>query len=359
MPAKPEPAAPLSAAPLSAAPLSAAPLSAAPSSPAPLTTAVIIATYNRPDRVRDCLDHLARQSTAPDRVIVVDSSPDARTERVVRDFPDVLYARNPMGRGRTPESRQIGYSMTREDIVAFLDDDANAWPDWLEQLLARYDSPEVAGVGGSALNGVPGERRAGIGSIGLLLPDGRLTGNFAADPGRDIDVDHLLGANMSFRRTAIDDIGGIYGDYPGTCLREESDLALRIRTRGHRLVYTPAAVVDHLPGEYAKGKRFDRRYVFYANRNSVVLLSRVYGMDAPILRRFLVTAARETLHDVRRAVKGLLEIRRTGPGRAVRTFLGGLSRGAVVAAGVAAGFPAARRAIRDDRARQSALRTDA
>ncbi|MEA5153889.1 glycosyltransferase family 2 protein [Raineyella sp.] len=326
---------------------------------APLSAAVVIATYNRPDRVRDCLDHLARQSTAPDRVIVVDSSPDARTERVVRDFPGVLYARNPMGRGRTPESRQIGYSMTREDIVAFLDDDANAWPDWLEQLLARYDSPGIGGVGGSALNGVPGERQAGIGSIGLLLPDGRLTGNFAADPGHDVDVDHLLGANMSFRRSAIEEIGGIYGDYPGTCLREESDLALRIRARGHRLVYTPAAVVDHLPGEYAKGKRFDRRYVFYANRNSVVLLSRVYGTDAPVVRRFVVTAAREVIHDLRRAARGALAIREVGPRRAIRTVLGGLSRGGVVAAGVVAGFPAARRAVRRDRARQSAMRADA
>lgn len=320
-----------------------------------LSVAVVIATYNRPDRVRECLSHLAQQSITPDRIVVVDSSADNRTERAVRDFPGVQYARNPMGRGRTPESRQIGCSLTREDIVAFLDDDANAWADWLEQLLARYESSDVGGVGGAALNGVPGEREAGIGSIGLLLPDGRLTGNFAADPGRDVEVDHLLGANMSFRRAAIDAIGGIYGNYPGTCLREESDLALRIKNAGYRLVFTPDAVVDHLPGDYAKGRRFDRRYVYYANRNNVVLLCRVYGMDAPIVRRFVVTAGREAADDIRRGINGLLGARSTGSRRAARTFLGGLSRGAVVLAGVAVGFPAAQRATRQDRARQSAL----
>lgn len=323
-----------------------------------LTAVVVIPTFNRPDRVRECLSHLARQSVRPDRIIVVDSSPDARTEAVVREFPEVVYVRNPMGRGRTPESRNIGYSLTQEDIVAFLDDDANARPDWLAQILTRYADPEVAGVGGSALNGIPGERRSGLGSIGLILPDGRLTGNFAADPGRDLDVDHLLGANMSFRRTAIEEVGGIYGDYPGTCLREESDLALRIRVLGHRLIYTPEAIVDHLPGEYAKGRRFDRRYVFYANRNSVVLLARVYGLDAPILRRFLMTAWREVMVDVRRGLRGPLSAPEIGVAKACRTFLGGLSRAAVVMAGVVAGFPAARRAVSADRARQAARRAE-
>ena len=118
---------------------------------------------------------------------------------------------------------------------------------------------------------------------------------------------------MSFRRSAIVEVGGIYGDYPGTCLREESDLALRIAKAGHRLVYTPDAVVDHLPGEYAKGKRFDRRYVYYANRNSVVLLARVYGMDAPIVRRFLGTATREVIGELRRGLRGALSIGSVGP----------------------------------------------
>ncbi len=164
----------------------------------------------------------------------------------------VTYVRNPMGRGHTAESRAIGVSLCSEDIIAFLDDDANARPDWLVEILRRYDQRSVAGVGGSALNGYPGEREEGLGSIGCLLPDGRMTGHFAADPGRDVDVDHLLGANMSYRRAAIDQVGGIRGGYPGTCLREESDLALRVAKSGGRLVYTPDAIVDHLPANTRK-----------------------------------------------------------------------------------------------------------
>ena len=315
-----------------------------------LTIAVVIPTYNRPGRVVDCLRHLEQQSQRPERIVVVDSSSDNRTRDALRAFPHVVYARNPLGRGHTAESRAIGVSLCSEDVIAFLDDDANARTDWLVELVRRYDDATVDGVGGSALNGYPGEREEGIGSIGLLLPDGRLTGFFASDPGRDVDVDHLLGANMSFRRRAIEAVGGIHGGYPGTCLREESDLALRVRQQGGRLVYTPDAIVDHLPGEYAKGKRFDRRYVYFANRNTVVLLGRVYGMGSPIVGRYLGLASREVLDELRRSVRALSSAPRVGATATARTMVGGVTRAAAVAAGVAVGFPAAMTGIRRDRA---------
>ncbi|MDL9978271.1 glycosyltransferase family 2 protein [Microbacterium candidum] len=312
------------------------------------TVAVVIPTYNRPDRVRDCLAHLALQTRRPDRIVVVDSSDQPGTCAVVEENPGVLYVRNPLGRGTTPEARAIGVSLCREDVIAFLDDDANARADWLERILSRYADPTVDGVGGCALNGIPGEREGGVGEIGLILPDGRLTGNFAADPGRDVEVDHLLGANMSFRRSAIERAGGIRGGYPGTCLREESDIALRIRRLGGRLVYAPDAIVDHLPGEYAKGRRFDRRYSYYANRNTIVLLSRVYGMSDPIVRRYLRVATREIGQELRRSARGLTRSLRTPPRQTVRQVGGGVTRAGAVLAGTVAGFPAALVQLRRD-----------
>jgi len=317
-----------------------------------LTASVVIPTYNRPEHVRSCLQHLALQTVQPVEIVVVDSSPDDRTKQVVENgFPEVRYVRNPMGRGATAESRQIGLGLVTADVLAFLDDDANARPDWLEQILRRYADPAVAGVGGSALNGIEGERSEGIGSIGLLLPDGRLTGYFAADPGRDIDVDHLLGANMSYRRSALLAVGGIYGGYPGTCLREESDIALRVTRSGARLVYTPAAVVEHVPGPYAKGKRFDRRYSYYANRNHIVLLTRNFGLGSQILRRYFVTAQRELTQEIIRGARGAAAFRTIGPKRAIRAFGGGTSRAAAQIAGLAVGLPVAVRLLKSDQRR--------
>ena len=176
---------------------------------APLSTVVVIATYRRPDYMEECLSHLKRQTIAPARIVVVDASPDDLTRHVASRHPGVEYRRNPRGVGHTATSRAIGLDGAGEEIVAFIDDDAYAEPDWLERLLEPYADPDVAAVGGRARNGQPDEEQLGVGQIGLLLPDGRLTGYFAAAPDRAVEVDHMLGANMSVRSSVVHELGGI------------------------------------------------------------------------------------------------------------------------------------------------------
>ncbi len=301
-----------------------------------VTASVVIPTYNRRDHLRTCLTHLAAQTRHPVEVVVVDASPEDGTRTLVADeFPWVTYLRNDRGAGSTATSRAIGVRASTGEVLAFLDDDAYAEPDWLEELLAPYADASVGGVGGRALNGQPGEEEEGRGQIGMFLPNGTLTGNFAADPGRVIEVDHMLGANMSLRRSALEGVGGIRDTYPGTCLREETDPALRLKRAGWLLLYTPAAVVRHVAGPYAKGRRFDLRYVYYGQRNHVVLLAAT-GCDTE-LRRYLPWAVgqarREVISGVRRAVRESEGVTATA-----RSLASGGVRGGAVLTGVGVGL---------------------
>lgn len=306
------------------------------------TVAIVIATYNRPLYVRTCLEHIAEQTVPPRRVIVVDASPDERTRAIVRSFGNVEYRRNEKGRGSTATSRAIGIEGLREDIVAFIDDDAFAAPTWLAELTRPYADPAVAAVGGRALNDQPGEETEGLGEIGLLLPDGRLTGWFAADPGRVVDVDHMLGANMSVRLDAVRTLGGIRDFYPGTCLREETDIALRMRRAGMRVVYAPAAVVRHVAGDYAKGRRFDARYSYFGARNHVVLLATTLGWNDPHVRRYFRTAAVGAARELRGGLARFAS--RRGLRARLQGFAGGVRRAGIEVIGTVAGACAAARA---------------
>ncbi len=67
------------------------------------TASVVIITYQRPDFVDRCVEHLLVQTEAPREIVVIDSSPDDETERLVRDrFPMVTYARCMQGWGPWP-----------------------------------------------------------------------------------------------------------------------------------------------------------------------------------------------------------------------------------------------------------------
>jgi GT2 family glycosyltransferase len=316
------------------------------------STVLVIATYQRPEYVEECLAHLERQTVAPDRIVVVDASPNDLTRAVVAGHPHVVYRRNPLGVGHTATSRAIGVEDATEEIIAFVDDDAYADPDWLERLLEPYDDPAVAAVGGRARNGQPDEEQDGIGQIGLLLPDGRLTGYFAAAPDRVVDVDHMLGANMSVRSSVVRALGGIRDFYPGTCLREETDIALRMHRRDLRIVYTPFAVVEHVGGRYARGRRFDSRYRYFGARNHVVLLATTLGWRDPHVRTYGRTVLRMTRREV---VGGLRALKQRDGARAkLRGFGGGVQRASVDLVGAVAGVAAALRATSSLRKRGSA-----
>lgn len=307
---------------------------------AELTASVVIATYNRPEHVRRCLKHLKAQTVPPLEVVVVDASADTRTREVVEEFSEVTYLRNDRGPGSTATSRAIGVKATSGGIVAFLDDDAYAEPSWLAELVSRYGDPIVGAVGGRALNGQPDEATDGIGEIGLLLPNGKLTGHFAADPGRDVEVDHMLGANMSVRRSVIEELGGIHDHYPGTCLREETDIALRARSAGYRIVYTPNAVVEHVAGPYAKGRRFDTRYNYYGARNHVVLLAQTIGMADVRTRRYLMSTLLDVGQDLKGAVRSMTDAERPTVATKARGLASGTLRAASKVTGTAAGLGA-------------------
>lgn len=308
------------------------------------SASVVIATYRRPEHVRECLEHLARQTATPARIIVVDASPTSQTRDVVADFPGVEYRRNEKGIGSTATSRAIGVADVDEDIVAFIDDDAYAEPEWLERLLRPYEDERVAAVGGRARNGQPGEENEGVDRIGRLLPDGRLTGYFAADSGGQVEVDHLLGANMSVRMSVVRELGGIRDFYPGTCLREETDIALRMRRAGMTIVYAPDAVVRHVAGEYARGRRFDARYRYYGTRNHVVLLATTLGYRDPHVRRYLGTAVSGAGRDLARGFRSVSDPARRGVGSKVRGVAGGFRRAGIDLVGTAAGIFASLRA---------------
>src|SRR5437588_5362550 len=113
-----------------------------------LTVSIIIITYNRPFLLKHCLERVLAQSYAPKEIIVVDSSTNDESERVVAQYPEVIHVRLYGQRNNMPQARNEGIAVSSGDIIAFIDDDAMAQPGWLDTLLATYQDETVGAVGG-------------------------------------------------------------------------------------------------------------------------------------------------------------------------------------------------------------------
>lgn len=257
---------------------------------------VVVITYCRPNFVRLNLEHLAQQTTAPHQVIVVDASPSDDTEAVVRGFSFATYLRHPGGAGNMTSSRNEALAHVSGDVLAFLDDDAYPAAGYLAALSDFFASrPEVALGCARTLNGVPGEEVLRGEGIGRLSADGHLLGNFAADPGRDVEIDHGIGATMCMRSTLVRELGGFREYYTGISgVREDADLFLRARACGHTAWFIHQAVALHVAAPQARGQRFDLRYRHWSSRNHTILLLANFGGRSAIFWRCMRSILAQT-----------------------------------------------------------------
>lgn len=252
------------------------------------TLSVIIVTYGRPQFLLRCLTSLQEQREDIHQVIVVDASERDDRTAVESAFRAAIYVHVPQLAGHMTSSRNEGLLHASQDVISFLDDDVVAHFGWANAVRRAFAEEAVDALAGRTLNYLPGEDEPGE-QIGTLTPEGRLTAAFATARGARCRVTHGIGANMSFARPMLRRLGGFRDDYPGTALREDTDIFLRIARLGGVALYDPAAVVDHLPAPHVKGSRFDTRYKLYGRRNHMVLLARHAGIGSPLTRRWVAS----------------------------------------------------------------------
>lgn len=267
--------------------------------PSAMTVGVLVPSYRRPDSLIRCLEGVLAGSVLPDEIIVVLRDVDEASRRALGEW---------LGQGRLDAAgvtlRQAlaerpgqivamncGLAAATADVVCFIDDDCVPRADWLERLVAHYGDPQVGGVGGRDVVHEGGETLGGrVRCVGRLCWWGRLVGNHHLDyEGGPVEADHLKGANMSFRRALLRPFDERMSG--GSCCLNDTDASLHVRGQGYRLIYDPAAIVDHYPAQRfdtSTRVKTDPNLVYSDSHNWVYCLFKHFG---PVQRAvFLIYA---------------------------------------------------------------------
>jgi glycosyltransferase involved in cell wall biosynthesis len=232
---------------------------------------LIIATYNRADRLRDTLVNLgALRTTESWEAIIVDNNSDDDTRAVVEKsaewFPvDLRYLFEP----EQGKSAALNTSIraARGDVLAFTDDDVRVESDWLDRAAEALDRHRCYFVGGKVLPIWEGPRpawlpnRSGRHRAILALLD------YGPEPIELVNRSPL-GVNMAVRREAFTHFGLWWDNRvgrQGNTLRgqEQREWCARARAEGLSGFYAPDMIVHHIVPQDRLNKRYFRRWMYW------------------------------------------------------------------------------------------------
>ncbi|MBC7261248.1 MAG: glycosyltransferase family 2 protein [Chloroflexi bacterium] len=209
--------------------------------------AIVIPTWNGLKYLPTCLDAALRQTYHQYEVVLVDNgSRDGTYEFVTTHYPQVRVLRSERNLGFAAGTN-LGIRNTHSEYVATLNNDTEAEPSWLEELVKVMDSDPSVGMCASKM--LFYDQRQMINSAGIAVDrigmawdreGGKKDSNVNSEP---YEVFGSCAGAALYRRAMLDEVGLFDEDF--WAYLEDVDLAWRAQACGWRCLYVPSARVYH------------------------------------------------------------------------------------------------------------------
>ncbi|MEA2080379.1 MAG: glycosyltransferase family 2 protein [Pseudomonadota bacterium] len=257
---------------------------------------VCVCAYRRPDDLRRLLESLVTQvpSTPAYEVVVVDNDAGETSAAVAGEFAN---ARIPVRYFVEPEqniarARNRSLAEAKADLIAIIDDDEVAEPDWLlelqRELLAHAADAAFGPVHSRFVEPPP-----------QWIIDGGFFDYSPIPTGQTMPLESTRTSNVLLRRSALPVAGDAFDEKLGLTGGSDTDLFRRMQERNAHLIAVESAVVhETVPAKRACLKWLAARWFRYGTQRLAVLENRRGSF-----RHDIVTAGRGFLVNLWRAVR--------------------------------------------------------
>jgi cellulose synthase/poly-beta-1,6-N-acetylglucosamine synthase-like glycosyltransferase len=244
---------------------------------------VLIPTYKRPEKLSDCVRSILCGALLPREIVLVHRSGDEPTADVIDELAtattDLKITKARVDEpGHIPPIRE-GLSHCSTEITCLLDDDTEVEEDWLEEIVAPFDDPEIGVVGGPAV--VPDmQEKVSDPDAGQLRFYGQLGGGLMwCTDGGIREVDTVPEGNSAWRTELLRtiEIPPFLHEYDS--ISYGLYLTLSVKERGYKVLFNSNAFIWHYPGRRDSSmKRTDQHQRHWlASRNYALIVLRKMG----------------------------------------------------------------------------------
>ncbi|MBW4621278.1 MAG: glycosyltransferase [Cyanosarcina radialis HA8281-LM2] len=205
-----------------------------------LLFSIVIPTYNRPDRLKSCLQALSQLDYPRDRfeVIAVDDGSSIALNSVVEPFQSQLQLTLWRQENAGPAAaRNAGAAMAKGQFLVFTDDDCMPATNWLTALSDRLATSPQSLIGGQTLNALPDN----VCSTASQLLIDYLYEYYNANSDR---AHFFASNNFAMPTAAFRAIGGFDTTFP-LAAGEDREFCDRWLHAGYTMAYAPEVQIYH------------------------------------------------------------------------------------------------------------------
>jgi glycosyltransferase involved in cell wall biosynthesis len=223
--------------------------------PGSVKISIVICTYNRAQYLPEAFDSLRNQTVDKQafEIIVVNNNSTDNTAEVCevykKKYADIFFTYLLETRQGASFARNTGAAMASGELLCFMDDDAIAYPDYLEKIMEFFEqTPDAGGLGGRIIpRYIPEEPKWMSHFVSSLV------GNF--DYSKEVVIfsenKYPLESNMIIRKKDFDAVGGFNINLPGVqgTLRiggEGKEFFFKLKAIGRIIYYHPQVIVEHV-----------------------------------------------------------------------------------------------------------------
>lgn len=242
---------------------------------------VLVVLYNSAGYIGPCLESLIHTGYPDLELILVDNGSDDDSLLEARKIAaphGLAFISSALGRNRGfARANNEAFELSTGDIILMLNPDTELYGDALEKLVEAFESDPSIGIAGCKLYHPDGKT---IQHAGGFIRDNALTMHYGTDETDEgqfdemRDVPYVTGAALAVRRGVFVRAGLLDGGYYPAYF-EETDLCLKVRRLGYRVVYVPGAKLIH--HESTTTVKYSERFLYLYHKNRIRFLLKNYS----------------------------------------------------------------------------------
>jgi GT2 family glycosyltransferase len=239
---------------------------------------IIILTYNNEKDLAECIPSILDQTYKNFELLIVDNgSTDGTIAYIKTHYPEIKLIETGTNLGYAG-GNNVGFQHANGDYIVVVNPDTLVDPGWLTHLIQPFDDDHRIGITNSKVLEYDDRDHGSCGNTshytGLHFPRGMEKS--ASTFTKPEIVSAISGCSFAIRKEVLSNLGGFDADY--FLYLEDSDLSLRTRLAGYKILFTPESVIYHKHKTVITPQK-----EYYLEKNRYMLLLKCYSMKLLVM----------------------------------------------------------------------------